>query len=156
AARSPRGSAKEGRRATWPRSPRFWRATRPTPRATPERCSCSWHAERNELTRGARGGLTQGAFPGPSEGKTTMADKVKTIWFEGELVAWDEAKVHLLTHTMHYGLGAFEGIRAYRRADGSTTIFRLKEHIDRLFDTCKLVMIEPRFSRDAISSACSE
>jgi branched-chain amino acid aminotransferase len=85
-----------------------------------------------------------------------MVDKVKKIWMEGELVEWDDANVHVLTHTLHYGLGAFEGIRAYKRADGSTTIFRLREHIDRLFDTCKLCLIEPKFNREQISSACVE
>jgi branched-chain amino acid aminotransferase len=82
-----------------------------------------------------------------------MVEKVKKIWFEGEFVDWDDAKVHLLTHTMHYGLGAFEGVRAYKREDGATMIFRLKEHVDRLYDSCKLVMIEPRFSRDAVMAA---
>lgn len=83
-----------------------------------------------------------------------MVDKVKKIWLEGELVDWDEAKVHVLTHTLHYGLGAFEGIRAYRRADGRTAIFRLREHNDRLFDTCKLVFTMPRFTREHINEAC--
>ena len=85
-----------------------------------------------------------------------MVDKVKRIWLEGEFIDWDDAKVHILTHTMHYGVGAFEGIRAYRRLDGSTTIFRLAEHIERLYDTCKLVMIEPRFTAAQISQACIE
>ncbi|HVY49005.1 MAG TPA: branched-chain amino acid transaminase [Minicystis sp.] len=83
-----------------------------------------------------------------------MVDKVKKIWLEGELVDWDMAQVHVLTHTMHYGLGAFEGIRAYKRADGKTAIFRLDAHLERLFDTCKLVMIEPRFSREQVTQAC--
>jgi branched-chain amino acid aminotransferase len=83
-----------------------------------------------------------------------MVDKVKSIWMEGELVDWEDAKLHLLTHTMHYGLGAFEGIRAYQRADGSTTIFRLHEHIVRLFDSCKLMAIEPRFTREQVTAAC--
>ncbi len=83
-----------------------------------------------------------------------MVDKVKSIWMEGELIAWDDAKLHLLTHTMHYGLGAFEGIRAYRRADGTTTIFRLHDHLIRLFDSCKLMMIEPRFTREQVTLAC--
>ena len=61
-----------------------------------------------------------------------MVDKLKKIWMEGALVDWDEAKIHVLSHTLHYGLGAFEGIRAYRRADGKTYVFRLKEHVDRL------------------------
>jgi branched-chain amino acid aminotransferase len=83
-----------------------------------------------------------------------MVDKVKKIWLEGEFVDWDVANVHVLTHTLHYGLGAFEGIRAYKRADGQTSIFRLKEHIDRLFDSCKLICIKPRFTREQVSEAC--
>jgi branched-chain amino acid aminotransferase len=83
-----------------------------------------------------------------------MVDKLKSIWMEGELVPWDDAKIHILTHTMHYGLGAFEGIRAYQRADGSTAIFRLHEHINRLFESCKLMMMEPRFSREQVEAAC--
>jgi branched-chain amino acid aminotransferase len=85
-----------------------------------------------------------------------MVEKVDKIWLEGELVDWDAAKIHVLTHTMHYGLGAFEGIRAYRRADGRTSIFRLAEHIQRLFDTCKLIAIEPRFNHEQICDACVE
>jgi branched-chain amino acid aminotransferase len=85
-----------------------------------------------------------------------MVDKVKRIWLEGEFIDWDDAKVHILTHTMHYGVGAFEGIRAYKRLDGSTTIFRLTEHISRLYDSCKLVMIEPRFTAAQLSQACVE
>ena len=83
-----------------------------------------------------------------------MVDKVKSIWMEGELIPWEDAKLHLLTHTMHYGLGAFEGIRAYKRADGATYVFRLREHVARLFDTCKLIAIEPRWSREQVSAAC--
>ncbi|HEY4120467.1 MAG TPA: branched-chain amino acid transaminase [Byssovorax sp.] len=83
-----------------------------------------------------------------------MVDKVKKIWLDGELVDWDQAQVHVLTHTLHYGLGAFEGIRAYQRADGTTTIFRLKEHVERLYDTCKLIMLEPRVTAAQLSDAC--
>jgi branched-chain amino acid aminotransferase len=83
-----------------------------------------------------------------------MVDKLKSIWMEGELVPWDDAKIHILTHTMHYGLGAFEGIRAYQRGDGGTAIFRLQEHINRLFESCKLMMMEPRFTREQVSAAC--
>jgi branched-chain amino acid aminotransferase len=85
-----------------------------------------------------------------------MVDKVDKIWMDGELVDWDQAKVHVLTHSLHYGLGAFEGIRAYQRADGSTTVFRLREHIDRLFDSCKLCLLQPRYSREDFSRACVE
>ena len=83
-----------------------------------------------------------------------MVDKVKSIWMEGELIPWEDAKLHVLTHTMHYGLGAFEGIRAYKRADGITSIFRLQEHLVRLFDSCKLMLIEPRFTREQVTQAC--
>ena len=83
-----------------------------------------------------------------------MVEKMKRIWLEGEFIDWDDAKVHILTHTMHYGVGAFEGIRAYKRIDGSTTIFRLAEHIGRLYDSCKLVMIEPRFTPAQLAQVC--
>jgi len=85
-----------------------------------------------------------------------MVEKVEKIWMDGELVDWDKAQVHVLTHSLHYGLGAFEGIRAYQRGDKTTTIFRLREHIERLFDSCKLCLIQPRHSRDELSRACVE
>ncbi len=83
-----------------------------------------------------------------------MVDKVAKIWWDGELIDWDAARVHILTHTMHYGVGAFEGIRAYKRKDGNTYVFRLREHIDRLFNTCKMTLLTPKFSRDDVSRAC--
>lgn len=83
-----------------------------------------------------------------------MVDKVKSIWIDGELVPWEESRVHLLTHSLHYGLGAFEGIRAYQRESGGTYIFRLKEHIERLLDTCKMTLIAPKFTHAQISKAC--
>jgi branched-chain amino acid aminotransferase len=85
-----------------------------------------------------------------------MVDKVEKIWMDGELVNWDDAKVHVLTHTFHYGLGAFEGIRAYRRADGSTTVFRLRDHIDRLLDSCKLIQLKPRYTAEQLCKASLE
>jgi branched-chain amino acid aminotransferase len=85
-----------------------------------------------------------------------MVDKAHKIWLEGELVDWDAANVHLLTHSLHYGLGAFEGVRCYQRTDGQSYVFRLKEHIDRLFDTCKLAFIRPKFTREQVASACIE
>ena len=60
-------------------------------------------------------------------------DKGSWIWMDGEFVPWDEANVHVLTHTLHYGFGVFEGIRCYRQEDGGTAIFRLEEHNRRLF-----------------------
>jgi branched-chain amino acid aminotransferase len=85
-----------------------------------------------------------------------MVDKVEKIWMDGELVNWDDAKVHVLTHTIHYGLGAFEGIRAYKRTDGSTTIFRLRDHIERLLNSCKLINLKPRYSEEQLCKSCVE
>lgn len=85
-----------------------------------------------------------------------MVDKVQKIWIDGELVDWDQANVHILTHTIHYGLGAFEGIRAYKRANGQTHVFRLKEHVDRLFDSCKLILMQPKYTREQVMTACLE
>lgn len=85
-----------------------------------------------------------------------MVDKVKKVWLDGELIDWDAANVHVLTHSLHYGLAAFEGIRAYKRADGGTYVFRLREHVDRLFDSCKMALIPPKFTREQVQSACVE
>lgn len=83
-----------------------------------------------------------------------MVEKADKIWFDGELVNWDDANVHVLTHTLHYGLGVFEGIRCYKRADGRSHIFRLKEHIRRLFDGAHLGMLDIPFTQDEIVEAC--
>jgi branched-chain amino acid aminotransferase len=85
-----------------------------------------------------------------------MVDKVKKIWMDGHFVDWDEANVHILTHSLHYGLAAFEGIRAYKRADGGTYIFRAREHVDRLFDSCKMCLLKPEFTREQIVGVCAE
>ena len=82
--------------------------------------------------------------------------KVESIWVDGKLVPWDDANDHMLAHTLHYGVGAFEGIRAYQRADGRTAIFRLREHIDRLYDSSTIVTLEPTFTRDQVMAACAE
>jgi branched-chain amino acid aminotransferase len=83
-------------------------------------------------------------------------DKGKFIWMDGELVAWDEANVHVLTHTLHYGLGAFEGIRCYRCADGRSAIFRLQEHIERLWQSTRILGLKPPYDVAAMSAACVE
>ena len=85
-----------------------------------------------------------------------MVDKLKFIWMDGKLVDWDQAKIHVLTHTFHYGLGAFEGIRAYKGEDGQPAIFRLKEHVRRLFDSTRIMGFEIPYSFDQISKACIE
>ncbi|HKQ68977.1 MAG TPA: branched-chain amino acid transaminase [Polyangiaceae bacterium] len=85
-----------------------------------------------------------------------MVDKVEKIWMDGEYVDWDDAKVHVLTHSLHYGLGAFEGIRAYQRADKTTTLFRLDEHMGRLLDSCKLCHMKPRYTKDDLCKVTVE
>ena len=85
-----------------------------------------------------------------------MVDKVKKIWLDGQLIDWDAANVHVMTHSLHYGLAAFEGIRAYHRADGGTYIFRLREHVDRLFDSCKMCLLKPEFTREQVIRVCGE
>jgi branched-chain amino acid aminotransferase len=82
--------------------------------------------------------------------------KTEKIWFDGEFVPWDAAQVHVLTHTLHYGLGVFEGIRCYEGADGGAAIFRLPEHVDRLFGSAHIMGIEIPFSREEIFRACVE
>src|SRR6266480_4195364 len=67
--------------------------------------------------------------------------KVDKIWMDGELVDWDDAKIHILTHTLHYGSGVFEGIRAYATSQGAA-VFRLTEHIERLFNSAKVFLID--------------
>lgn len=83
-------------------------------------------------------------------------EKSDYIWFDGQLVAWDAARVHVLTHTLHYGLGVFEGIRCYEGHDGQPAIFRLHEHVDRLFGSAHILGLAIPYSREQISAACVE
>ncbi len=80
-------------------------------------------------------------------------EKTERVWHNGRLIAWDDANVHILTHTLHYGLGVFEGIRCYRGQDGAGNVFRLKEHVERLFNSARIVEIEMTHSREAIEAA---
>lgn len=82
----------------------------------------------------------------------TMADRDGVIWFDGELVPWREAQVHVLTHTLHYGMGVFEGVRAYK-AEKGTAIFRLQAHTDRLFDSARIMRMSMPFDKDTINEA---
>lgn len=82
----------------------------------------------------------------------TMADRDGVIWFDGELVPWREAKVHVLTHTLHYGMGVFEGVRAYKTEQGPA-IFRLQAHTDRLFDSAHIMRMNMPFDKDEINEA---
>lgn len=78
------------------------------------------------------------------------------IWMDGEFVAWPEATVHVLTHTLHYGVGVFEGIRCYAGEDGRSAVFRLAEHIERLFDSAHILDLKIPFTPEHISQACLE
>ena len=81
-----------------------------------------------------------------------MLTESKKIWMDGKFVDWADANVHILTHTLHYGTGAFEGIRCYKTKSGPA-IFRLREHVDRLLDSCHILKIDPPFSHAEISRA---
>lgn len=83
-------------------------------------------------------------------------EKTEYIWLDGQFLPWDQAQVHVLTHTLHYGLGVFEGIRCYEGVDGKAWIFRLAEHVERLFASAHILDIEIPFSREAIEAACIE
>jgi branched-chain amino acid aminotransferase len=82
----------------------------------------------------------------------SLADRDGVIWFDGELVPWRDARVHVLTHTLHYGLGVFEGVRAYA-TDQGPAIFRLREHTDRLFRSAHILGMQIPWSKDEINEA---
>ncbi|MET1077549.1 MAG: branched-chain amino acid transaminase [Pseudomonas sp.] len=82
----------------------------------------------------------------------SMADRDGVIWYDGKLVPWRDATTHVLTHTLHYGMGVFEGVRAYETPQG-TAIFRLQAHTDRLFDSAHIMGMKIPFSKDEINEA---
>ena len=81
--------------------------------------------------------------------------KVDFIWKNGEIVKWDQAKIHILSHVIHYGTGVFEGIRAYWSGD-NLYVFRLEEHIDRLFESSELYFMDPGYTKKELSEATVE
>ena len=81
-----------------------------------------------------------------------MLSKTEKIWMDGRMVSWEKANVHVLTHTLHYGLGAFEGIRCYNTPSGPA-IFRLNEHVERLFQTAHIFLIDIPYTREEICNA---
>jgi branched-chain amino acid aminotransferase len=81
-----------------------------------------------------------------------MDDRDGKIWMDGELVEWRDAKIHVLTHTLHYGCGAFEGVRAYNTAKGPA-IFRLREHTERLFNSAKILRMKIPFTIEQVEEA---
>ncbi|MGY4531554.1 branched-chain amino acid transaminase [Pseudomonas sp. GV071] len=82
----------------------------------------------------------------------SMADRDGVIWYDGELVQWRDATTHVLTHTLHYGMGVFEGVRAYNTPQG-TSIFRLQAHTDRLFDSAHIMNMKMPFTKEQINEA---
>jgi branched-chain amino acid aminotransferase len=84
-----------------------------------------------------------------------MIQKTEKIWMDGEFTDWDKAQVHILTHSLHYGLAVFEGIRCYETKKGPA-IFRLKEHVDRLFNSAHIFLLDVPFSRSEIEKAIVE
>ncbi len=78
------------------------------------------------------------------------------IWLDGKLITWEEGHVHVMTHALHYGLGVFEGIRAYRTHDGRLAVFRLREHIERLLDSAHIIMMKIPYTVDQLMEACLE
>jgi branched-chain amino acid aminotransferase len=85
----------------------------------------------------------------------SMADRDGMIWYDGKLVPWREAPTHVLTHSLHYGLSVFEGVRAYKTVDG-TAIFRLAEHTDRLFNSGRIYLMQIPYSKEVIMAAQRE
>jgi branched-chain amino acid aminotransferase len=82
--------------------------------------------------------------------------KTEFVWMDGKLIPWDEATLPLLTHSFHYGVAAFEGIRSYATADGKSAIFRLREHIRRLFESAHICLMEMPFTAEQVEKACVE
>ncbi|MBP0620237.1 MULTISPECIES: branched-chain amino acid transaminase [Cupriavidus] len=85
----------------------------------------------------------------------SMADRDGKIWMDGKLIEWRDAKIHVLTHTLHYGMGVFEGVRAYKTPEG-TAIFRLKEHTRRLFNSAKIFQMAMPFDEATLEAAQRE
>jgi branched-chain amino acid aminotransferase len=85
----------------------------------------------------------------------SFGDRDGVIWFNNELVDWRDARVHVLTHTLHYGMGCFEGVRAYNTPEGPC-IFRLKEHTDRLFNSAKILGMDMPYTHEQINEACKQ
>src|SRR5258707_12537371 len=85
----------------------------------------------------------------------SMSDRDGYIWYDGKLVPWRDANTHVLTHTLHYGLGVFEGVRAYKTA-GGPAIFRLQDHTDRLFRSAQIFGMKIPFTKEVLSDAQRE
>jgi len=84
-----------------------------------------------------------------------MLEATEMIWMNGSFIKWDDAKVHVLTHTLHYGTGVFEGIRCYK-TDSGPAVFRLQEHVSRLFDSARILQINIPFTQESVADAIME
>jgi branched-chain amino acid aminotransferase len=82
--------------------------------------------------------------------------RAEQIWMDGKFVKWDEGQMHVMTHALHYGLGVFEGIRAYPTHDGRLAIFRLREHIQRLVDSAHILMLKLPYTTEQLMEVCVE
>ncbi len=82
-----------------------------------------------------------------------FADRDGVIWFDGEMVPWRDARIHVLTHTLHYGMGVFEGVRAYHAGEKGSCIFKLQEHTDRLFRSAHIMRMDMPYSKDELNEA---
>ncbi len=85
-----------------------------------------------------------------------MVQKVDKIWMNGKFINWDDANVHILTHTLHYGLGVFEGVRCYKLADGKSGFFRLREHLRRFDDSAKMFWLKPIYTPEELLKTAIE
>jgi len=82
-----------------------------------------------------------------------VVQKTKKIWMDGKFVDWDDARIHVMAHTLHYGVGVFEGIRCYKTEGGGSAVFRLKEHVDRLFASAHILTLDIPYAPDDICQA---
>ena len=85
-----------------------------------------------------------------------MGIESRFIWMDGKLVPYEQAQIHVLSHTLHYGLGVFEGIRCYQQDNGRGGVYKLREHLRRLFDSAKMCQFEIPYTLDEIADACLE
>jgi branched-chain amino acid aminotransferase len=85
-----------------------------------------------------------------------MVQEMEKIWMDGKFIPWKEANIHILTHSLHYGLAVFEGIRCYLCHDGRSAVFRLREHVERLFDSAQIGDLKIPYSKKEILEACKE
>jgi len=96
--------------------------------------------------------LALGEIDSSEKTMSSMADRDGLIWFDGEMVDWRDAKIHVLTHTLHYGMGVFEGVRAYK-TDQGPAVFRLEDHTKRLFNSAKIMNMDIPFTQEQVNDA---